>query len=406
MKSGKSIKGVLNYNEQKVQQGKAELILATKFACDVSELSFSQKLQRFEQLNKKSQKVKTNALHISLNFPPGEKPDTETLQSIASSYMERIGFADQPYLVYRHDDANHAHIHIVTTPIKANGKTIDLHNLVQRKSEPARKALEKEYGLMQAEGRKQARTPAPPLSSLEAAKYGKAETKATISNIIREVTANYKYTSLEELNAILRQYNITAYRGAVGSRQYVNKGLSYSMLDKDGYKIGVPIKASSIYTSPTLAYLERKFEQNRVKKVSYKKYVQAKVDAIVAKHGTLEGIVGGLQEKNIQSHFERNKDGDIRQISFIDPFNRTIFSAEELGYTLESLFGSLKYKPALPQSASKPQQDTRLSDPESIERFKMDISLEIIKNLMSSDQTGPDLDPAFSKKKKKKKRKP
>lgn len=199
MKSGKSIKGVLSYNEQKVQQGKAELILATKFACDVSELSFSQKLQRFEQLNKKSQKVKTNALHISLNFPPGEKPDTETLQNIATSYMEHVGFGDQPYLVYRHDDANHSHIHIVTTPIKANGKTIDLHNLVQRKSEPARKALEKEYGLIQAEGRKQEKPVTPALSSLEAAKYGKAETKATISNIVREITANYKYTSLEEL---------------------------------------------------------------------------------------------------------------------------------------------------------------------------------------------------------------
>ena len=76
MKSGKSIKGVLNYNEQKVSLGKAELILATKFACDVSELTFSQKLRRFEQLNNKSQKVNTNAMHISLNFAIGEKPDT------------------------------------------------------------------------------------------------------------------------------------------------------------------------------------------------------------------------------------------------------------------------------------------------------------------------------------------
>ena len=130
------------------------------------------------------------------------------------------------------------------------------------------------------------------------------------------------------------------------------------------------------------------------------------MDAVVAKRGTLEGIVGGLQEKNIQCHFERNKEGDIRQVSFIDPFNRTIFSAEELGYTLESLFGSLKYKPAAPQSTAKPPKDTHLTNPESIERFKMNISLELIKNLMSADQTGPDLDPAFSKKKKKRKRKP
>jgi hypothetical protein len=358
-------------------------------------------MRRFEQLNDKSQKVNTKAMHISLNFAIGEKPDTELLQKVAADYMDRIGFGSQPYLVYRHDDAGHVHIHIVTTPIKANGRSINLHNLVQRKSEPARKDLEQKYGLIPAESQKKEKSFTPTPANLEAAVYGKIETKATISNIIREVTTNYKYTSLEELNAILRQYNVTAYRGAIGSRQYVNRGLSYSMVDRDGYKIGVPIKASSIYSSPTLNNLEKKMEQNKVKKVPYKKYVQGKIDAVVARSSSLEGLIGGLQQKNIQCHFERNKDGQERSLYLIDPFNRTIYNAEELGYTLESLFNSLKYK-----KAKQTQRDASLRDPANLEQFKIDISLEILKNLMATEQNGLDLDPGFSKKKTKKKRKP
>jgi len=404
IKTGRSIKGVLNYNEQKVQKGVAELVLASGFSTEVEEMTFSQKLRRFEQLIQRKEKIKTNAVHISLNFPPEENPNTETLQKIAADYMKRISFGEQPYLVYRHDDANHSHIHIVTTSIRAKGKPINLHNLAKLKSEPARKALEQEYGLIQAESRKRINPFAPTPVNPEAAVYGKAETKATISNIVREVTANYKFTSLEELNAILRQYNVTAYRGAVGSRQYVNRGLTYSMVDRDGYKIGIPIKASSIYTSPTLNNLEKKFERNKLKKIPYKKYVQGKLDSVVTRSSSLEGMIGGLQQKNIQCHFERSEKGEIRSIYFIDPFNRTIYEAGELGYTLESLFSKLKYKKASQTAKQKP--DTSLKDPATLERFKMDISLEIIKNLMATEQSGPDLDPGFSKKKRKKKRKP
>jgi len=402
IKIGKSIKGVLNYNELKVRKGTADLIMASGFSTEAEDLTFSQKLRRFERLIQRNDTFKYNAVHISLNFPPGENPDTDTLQSIAADYMKRIGFGDQSYLVYQHKDAHHTHIHIVTTPIRAKGRPIKLHNICKEKSEPARKAIEQEYGLIPAESQKTAkvftRTPVSP----EAAEYGKAETKQTISNIVREVSENYKFTSLEELNAILRQYNVTAYRGAIGSRQYVNRGLTYSSLDKDGYRIGIPIKASSIYGSPTLNNLEKKFERNRIKKIPYKKYVQGKVDAVVRRTSSLEGLISGLQQRNVQCHFERNKEGEIRSIYFIDPFNRTIYESTKLGYTLETLFNNLKYKnPRFTGSKA----GNALKGAADIEQFKIEISLEILKNLLTSEKTGPDIDPEYSKKKRKKRRK-
>ncbi|WP_370583478.1 relaxase/mobilization nuclease domain-containing protein [Pedobacter sp. ASV12] len=60
--------------------------------------------------------------HISLNFEASEKIDNTKMQQIAIAYMELIGFGDQPYLVYRHNDIAHQHTHIATTSIQRDGK--------------------------------------------------------------------------------------------------------------------------------------------------------------------------------------------------------------------------------------------------------------------------------------------
>ena len=63
--TGKSLSGALHYNENKMLEGKAELILASGFAGDIDRMNFSQKLHRFENLLMLNPKVKTNTLHIS-----------------------------------------------------------------------------------------------------------------------------------------------------------------------------------------------------------------------------------------------------------------------------------------------------------------------------------------------------
>jgi hypothetical protein len=80
-----------------------------------SALNFYQKLLRFERLNALNDRASTKTIHVSLNFDPSEKFTDEKLNEIAEVYMQKIGFADQPYLVYKHTDAGHPHIHIVSS---------------------------------------------------------------------------------------------------------------------------------------------------------------------------------------------------------------------------------------------------------------------------------------------------
>jgi len=328
IKSGKSLKGALNYNENKVNQGKAELIGVSGYYKDLPDLSFYDKLLRLTDLAEKNQRAKTNAVHISLNFANGEKLTVETLQAIADDYMKGIGFENQPCLVYRHHDAGHPHVHIVTTNIQRNGERISLHYLGRDQSEKIRKAIEVKYGLTKAGDRPKQK---PVLAEVKPAEYGKAETKRAITNILGYTLKAYKFTSIPELNAVLQQYNITADRGSKDSRMYAKSGLVYWITDQNGNKMGVPVKASSIYGKPTLKSLEDKFRLNEMLRKPHKENLKRAIGQAIGKTRSIKAFEDALRSKNIQVLFRRNEEGRIYGVTFIDHENKVVFNGSDLG---------------------------------------------------------------------------
>ncbi|MGY3211801.1 relaxase/mobilization nuclease domain-containing protein [Mucilaginibacter sp. HD30] len=329
IKSGKSLIGALNYNENKVKQGKATLIAAVKYFKDKEDLSFDDKLLRLTDLAAMNQRAKTNTVHISLNFPSGEKLVDEKLTEIAKDYLAGVGFATQPYLVYRHEDAGHPHIHIVTTNIKRDGERISLHHLGQNESEKTRKAIEIKYGLVKAD--EQAKQKPNLKGDVSAADYGKAETKRAITNILGFVIRAYKFTSVPELNAVLGLYNIQADRGSKDSLMYAREGLVYWILDKEGNKTGVPIKASTIYGKPTLKTLEEKFKLNAQLRKPFKDELIKILNGILTKPLTKRDFQKALSEKGIHCILRQNEEGRIYGVTFIDQKNKTVFNGSDLG---------------------------------------------------------------------------
>lgn len=330
--SGKNIRGVLNYNENKVQAGVAECIMASKFGCKPQELTFADKLNRFDKLLSRNRKVKTNTIHISLNFDASEKINTDKLNQIINSYMNKIGFGDQPFLAYQHHDAAHPHVHIVTSNIQSSGQRIDIHNIGRNQSEKARKEIEKQFGLVKAESRKHEESKILPVN-IGRAIYGKSETKRSISHIVRYITKNYRYTSLPEFNAALKQFNVTADRGNEKSRMFEKKGLLYSLLDTNGKKIGVPVKASSIYDKPMLAFLEKQFKLNDLLRAPHKARLRNCIDKTFESRRTLTiaAFTELLNKQNIFVLFRKNDEHLIYGITFVDNTTKTVFNGSDLG---------------------------------------------------------------------------
>jgi hypothetical protein len=407
IKSGKSLIGALNYNENKVKAGKAELIAASGYAKDYDMLSFYDKLFRLKDLAGRNLRTRTNTLHLSLNFDVTEKLDSDKLINIANEYMKRIGFERQPFLVYQHFDAGHPHMHIVSTNIAADGQRISLHNIGELKSEPARKAIELEFGLVQASSKKNEYEQIENLK-IRPLEYGSIDTKRAITNIVNEVAKSYKFTSLPELNAILNLYNVTIDKGSKESVMFNKGGLRYWVIDKNGKKIGVPIKASSIYLKPTLKLLEGRYKLNEYLRKPFRDKLKAKIDKVVSQVISLEQFKNELKKVDVSVIIRQNDDGRIYGISYIDHLNKAIFNGSDLGknYSAAAILDTLPYRPAGNVAASAEQfsEKTELARTGSNQAVSNPHSRTLLDDLLSPYDPNANLPNQFGPKKKKKKR--
>ena len=355
-----SMKRALNYNEKKEQGGQAECILADNYLLNAEQMKFRHKPNRLQYLialNERSKK--SNTLHISLNFSTSENLTKEKLSAIAKSYTGKIGFSKQPFLVYKHDYAGHPHIHIVTTNIQPEGKRIDTYNIGRNQSEKARKEIEQLFGLINSQAVKMQQLDEILTVNVRCVQYRKSETKRAITNVIDAVINRFKYTSLVEINAFLKQYKVVAYCGHENGRIYKSHGLLYKLLVEKGNKIGVPIKASQIYIKPTLPKLEKKFTENEGELQPDKQNFKTSIDWVLLKSpGGLHEFIKALQDEKIQTVLRQNPQGTIYGITFIDYRTKSVFNGSGLGkqYSVGALQQKIAGGPAMDK-----QQENQLT---------------------------------------------
>lgn len=93
--------------------------------------------------------------HISLSFAPEDTPKmTDKLMSeITKEYMRRMGIVNTQFVVCRHHDKPHAHVHIVYNRVDNDGNAIT-GDQGFRKSARITQALTREYGLTFGKGKK------------------------------------------------------------------------------------------------------------------------------------------------------------------------------------------------------------------------------------------------------------
>lgn len=332
LNTSSALREPFHYNEKKLEEGEAELVSVQNYPGNPVELSSEMRLKYLQKLAGLNNRTKVNAVHVSLNFAPGEQLEKEKLIQISKEYMNGIGFGDQPYLVYQHTDAGHPHLHIVSTNIQLDGTRIPLHNIGKLQSEPTRKAIEKQFGLVRAEDQKQAVYLAKKIE-LSRVDYGKTETKRAIGNVLQHVLKNYHYTSLPELNAVLKGYNVVADRGGEGSRIYQNRGLVYRVLDENGEKVGVPIKASLFRFKATLDAVESRFDSHENARKPHLSALKSAIDLTLlnASKMSLEDLIQKLGRQGVVLVKRENQEGRIYGLTYVDHRTRCVFNGSSLG---------------------------------------------------------------------------
>lgn len=342
--TGKSFSGLLYYNEHKVEDGQANCIDAVGFGRAADELSVKEKLHRFQKQARFHPGVETNVVHVALSFDRSET-DTlsdERLRAIAASYMDKLGFGDQPYLLYRHKDSANPHIHIMTTNVQSSGDAIPLHNIGRGPGMAAREAVEEEFGLVRAKGRQNTYQQGIPPARVTPIHYGKQQNKSAISYVVRSVISRYHFTSLQELNAILRPLNVVADPGNEGSLLRQRGGLLYSVIDEQGNKVGSQIKASSIYVNtpdgwpdrPTLAMLNKKFAVAANKRKPLRERLVRIVDGALRRGLTLSELRSLLYVEDVDMVLRYNQQGNLSGVTFIDHSTGAVFKGSDLRRSL------------------------------------------------------------------------
>ncbi|MDR1682486.1 MAG: relaxase/mobilization nuclease domain-containing protein, partial [Candidatus Symbiothrix sp.] len=145
---GQGFKGVVNYVLDKAKQ--TELLAAE----GVRYKSRESIVRSFVTQAGMNPKVSKTVGHISLDFSAQDKDKLTNVKmvQIAKEYMAKMGITDTQYIIGRHYDKEHPHIHIVFNRIDNNGKTISDKNDRYR-SEKICKELTEKHGLYFAQGK-------------------------------------------------------------------------------------------------------------------------------------------------------------------------------------------------------------------------------------------------------------
>jgi predicted nucleotidyltransferase len=127
MKSSNSFQAVY-YNEQKIEVGKAALMVAANFNQDginrTHTLTKSDYIAYFMALSKLNDRVKNRQFHAVLSAK-GQSYNAEELKTLAEEYLYRMGYGSNPYLIYFHQDTDNNHVHLISTRVNTEGVKIN-----------------------------------------------------------------------------------------------------------------------------------------------------------------------------------------------------------------------------------------------------------------------------------------
>lgn len=144
---GRGFRGVINY----VMDKKNARLL---FAEGVRLKDKASVIQSFITQSKLKPKISKPVAHISLDFSAQDKDrlTDKLMMSVAHGYMERMGYKNTQYIIVRHHDTNHPHVHLVINRIDNNGNRISDKNEKLRNTKVCME-LTKKYGLYIASGK-------------------------------------------------------------------------------------------------------------------------------------------------------------------------------------------------------------------------------------------------------------
>jgi hypothetical protein len=387
--SGSSIFSALAYNQTKVDEQQAKVILTNRMIEPQNgKYTVGVCIRSFEPYLAANKKTESPILHISLNPNPKDILTDDQLSEIAQEYMEKLGYGNQPFIVYKHEDIDRHHLHIVSVRVDENGKKLD-HNFEYRKSMEICRNIEQKYQLIPADKKeKQAET------TIKGIQYGEENLKNQIAGVIRPLMKSYHFQTMGEYKALLSLYNITVeeIKGVTADKMF--NGLVYSATDDKGERIGKAFKSSLFGKTVGYEALQQWMAQSGeiIKQKQLKDRCKSVMTKIIKSPGNQADFEKQLSANNINVVFRQNDTGRIYGVTFIDHQNKCVINGSRLGKEFSANVFNELFISSKENHYSQPQQQTNSNSGQSDKsnlRFKHDTeNLDDSLNLFSMEANG------------------
>ena len=190
--TGHSFYGSVRYVHQDESRA---TILATE---GVRDHNYKLIIQDFELQHQLRPSKKQACFHGILSFYTGENTGDKTMVEIAKKYLAEIGITNTQYVITKHTDKAHLHMHVIANMVDNNGNVIK-DNWIGYRAKKAAQQLTQEYRLTPAIKKDLALTHPEALNDSEVNRY-------TIYAAITELLPSCR--NMEELKARLRTLGI------------------------------------------------------------------------------------------------------------------------------------------------------------------------------------------------------
>ncbi len=336
--SGKNFYGVANYNQKKINEGQGAILYKQKLV-KTTPKSLQNSFDSF-----RTSRVSKPVFHVSLSFSEKDKGklSNEKMVKITKDYLQKMGYSKQPYIVYRHDDTKHPHVHVLTSRVDiGSGKKLP-HDHEHRKSKRITDELEVKYDLTISDKQVLA--------------------KREMLGDLKKAMQNGKPESLKKLNKELSNM------GSDIRAKQKGKGIVFYKVGEDGDKQTTKSVKSSFFKDVGLdkKSLDKEFSKNQNDRL----YVKGNVEKVLAKSPKVNAITFArqLQEKGIETEFRYGKDSVIG----------VNYKYQDHSYKGSILDRSLSF--------NKTKEQLEFPDIES---------LKLRKNLLDNVQSGKPIDMAY-----------
>lgn len=326
--SGNSLHGLLMYNQEKVDKGCAKVLLTNRIIEPKNGIQdIRSYLRSFEPYLLANQRTEKPVLHISVNPSPVDTLSDKDLGRIARIYMEQMGYGDQPFVVFKHEDIARTHIHIVSVRVNEYGKKLD-HRYERRKSMDICRKLERQFGLVAAN-----RTKLSDNAVLSPLLYKESDLKRQMTNVICILSKDYLFRSMTEYKALLSCYNVTVEEVYNGRKNSHDCGLVYSALNEKGCKVGSPIKSSVLGKITGINALEQHmaYSISVMRKNEMKARSKVLIASSIACSSSVSEFRRKIEKQNLSAVFRINAQGRIYGVTFIDHVHKVVFNGSWLG---------------------------------------------------------------------------